>query len=229
MQLVMVHGSGQNELTYHYQTARFENADAVNLPGHPDGEPSDSIGGYVDWVRDYARAKGYPPFVLFGHSMGGAIALDYALRFPEDLAGLVLIGTGARLRVHPDYLNRCLDDAQWRAEAPAYYEAINKDLAPQLASRALQSGPMVEHNDLAACDRFDVMERVKEISLPSLVIVGADDIMTPVRYAEYLGREMQDAEVVVVPNSGHFVTLEQPDAVNEAIAGFLTRMGDNPD
>ena len=69
--------------------------------------------------------------------------------FPEDLAGLVLIGTGARLRVHPDYLNRCLDDAQWRSEAPGYYEAINRELAPQLAARALQSGPMVEHNDLA--------------------------------------------------------------------------------
>lgn len=159
MQLVMVHGSGQNELTYHYQSARFENTDAVILPGHPEGEPRDSIGGYVDWIRDYAQGKGYPPFVLCGHSMGGAIALDYALRFPESLAGLVLIGTGARLRVHPDYLNRCLDDAQWRAEVPAYYEAINRELAPQLASRALQSGPMVEHNDLSCCDKFDVMER----------------------------------------------------------------------
>ena len=224
MQLLMVHGSGQNELTYHYQTAQFANADAVNLPGHPDGQPRDSIAGYVDWLRDYALANGYPPFVLFGHSMGGAIALDYALRFPQDLAGLVLIGTGARLRVHPDYLNRCLDDAQWRAEAPAYYEAINRQLAPQLAARALQSGPMVERNDLLACDRFDVMERVREIAIPSLVIVGADDVMTPVRYAEYLGRELPDAEVVVVPGSGHFVTLEQPAAVNTAIARFLERL-----
>ena len=224
MRLLMVHGSGQNELTYHYQTARFANADAVNLPGHPDGDPCDSIGGYADWLREYARAKDYPPFVLFGHSMGGAIALDYALRYPGDLAGLVLIGTGARLRVHPDYLNRCLDERQWRAEAPAYYEAINPQLAPRLTARALQSGPMVEHNDLSACDRFDVMARVREIALPALVIVGADDIMTPVRYSEYLGRELPDAEVVVIPNSGHFVTLEQPEAVNTAVARFLERL-----
>ena len=225
MRLLMVHGSGQNELTYHYQTARFANADAVNLPGHPDGDPCDSIGGYADWLREYARAKGYPPFVLFGHSMGGAIALDYALRYPGDLAGLVLIGTGARLRVHPDYLNRCLAETQWRSEAPAYYEAINPQLAPRLTARALQSGPMVEHNDLSACDRFDVMARVREIALPALVIVGADDIMTPVRYSEYLGRELPDAEVVVIPNSGHFVTLEQPEAVNAAVARFLQRLG----
>ena len=225
MRLLMVHGSGQNELTYHYQTARFANADAVNLPGHPDGDPCDSIGGYADWLREYARAKGCPPFVLFGHSMGGAIALDYALRYPGDLAGLVLIGTGARLRVHPDYLNRCLDERQWRAEAPAYYEAINPQLAPRLAARALQSGPMVERNDLSACDQFDVMARVREIALPALVIVGADDIMTPVRYSEYLGRELPDAEVVVIPNSGHFVTLEQPEAVNAAVARFLQRLG----
>ena len=224
MRLLMVHGSGQNELTYHYQTARFANADAVNLPGHPDGDPCDSIGGYADWLREYARAKGYPPFVLFGHSMGGAIALDYALRYPGDLAGLVLIGTGARLRVHPDYLNRCLDERQWRAEAPAYYEAINSQLAPRLTARALQSGPMVEHNDLSACDQFDVMAQVQEVAIPTLVIVGADDIMTPVRYAEYLGRELPDAEVVVIPNSGHFVTLEQPEAVNAAVARFLERL-----
>ena len=224
MQLLMVHGSGQNELTYHYQTAHFPNADAVNLPGHPHGQPKDSIAGYADWLREYALAQNYPPFVLFGHSMGGAIALDYALRFPQDLAGLVLVGAGARLRVHPDYLNRCLDDAQWRAEAPAYYEAINPELAPRLVARALQSGPLVERNDLSCCDRFDAMQRVREIAIPSLVIVGADDVMTPVRYAEYLGRELQDAQVVVVPNSGHFVTLEQPVAVNAAIASFLNRL-----
>lgn len=229
MQLVMVHGSGQNELTFHYQTARFPHADAVNLPGHPDGTPRSSIGSYADWLRDYVRAQGYPPFILFGHSMGGAIALDYALRYPTDLAGLVLIGTGARLRVHPDYLSRCRDEARWRAEAPAYYEAINPALAPQLAARALQSGPMVEHNDLSACDKFDVMERVREITLPSLVIVGADDIMTPVRYAEYLGRELPQAELAVIPKSGHFVTLEQPAAVNAAIARFLERWGSNGD
>ena len=224
MQLLMVHGSGQNELTYHYQTARFPNADAVNLPGHPAGQPSASIAGYTDWLRDYARARGYPPFVLFGHSMGGAIALDYALRYPDDLAGLVLIGTGARLRVHPDYLNRCLDEAQWRAEAPAYYAAINPELAPQLTARALQSGPMVEHNDLSACDKFDVMARVRAIAIPALVIVGQDDVMTPVRYAEYLGRELPDAEVAIIPNAGHFVTLEQPAAVNAAITRYLSRL-----
>ena len=82
-----------------------------------------------------------------------------------------------------------------------------------------------EHNDLACCDKFDVMERVKEISIPSLVIVGADDMMTPVRYAEYLGRELQDAEVVVVPNSGHFVTLEQPEAVNGAVGAVSGATG----
>ena len=83
---------------------------------------------------------------------------------------------------------------------------------------------MVEHNDLSACDKFDVMARVEEIAIPALVIVGANDVMTPVRYAEYLGRELPDAEVVVVPDAGHFVTLEQPEAVNDAIARFLARL-----
>ena len=109
MQLVVVHGSGQNELTYHYQTAEFADADAVNLPGHPDGESKDSIGGYVDWLREYAQGKGYRLLCCLGTPWEGRLRGTMRCGFPMIWPGLMLIGTGTRLQVHPDYLNRCLD------------------------------------------------------------------------------------------------------------------------
>ena len=80
---------------------------------------------------------------------------------------------------------------------------------------------MVELNDLKACDRFDVMEQVDQIQLPTLAICGSDDIMTPVRYSDYLVEKIKGARRDVVEEGTHFVQLERPHAVNEQIELFL--------
>ena len=79
----------------------------------------------------------------------------------------------------------------------------------------------MELNDLLACDRFDVMGEVANIDIPTLVIVGAEDEMTPVRYAEYLADCIPGAQKAIILGAPHFVQLQQPQAVNAAIAGFL--------
>ena len=107
--------------------------------------------------------------VLCGHSMGGAITLLYALRYPQELKGIILLGTGARLRVHPDYLERCRqpgpNNSDWLAGHMGYFKGVALDMQPVLSQRAEEVGPEVELNDLLACDRFDVMDRVREIAL----------------------------------------------------------------
>ena len=87
--------------------------------------------------------------------------------------------------------------------------------------RAAEVGPLVELNDLKACDRFDVMEQVDQIQLPTLAICGSDDIMTPVRYSDYLVEKIKGARRDVVEEGTHFVQLERPHAVNEQIELFL--------
>ncbi|MCK4964895.1 MAG: alpha/beta hydrolase, partial [Dehalococcoidia bacterium] len=101
MKLIFIHGSGGCKEVWHYQTKHFPNADVINLPGHPEGEQRTSVDGYVEWLRGYVQDRGYSDVVLVGHSLGSAIAQLYALKYPEDLKGLILIGGGARLRVHP--------------------------------------------------------------------------------------------------------------------------------
>jgi pimeloyl-ACP methyl ester carboxylesterase len=90
--------------------------------------------------------------------MGGAIALAYALRYPDELRGLILIGTGARLRVHPQYLDRCRDPGDrnsiWMEGHRQNYNAVEEDIYQVLMRRATEVGPEVELNDLLACDRL---------------------------------------------------------------------------
>jgi pimeloyl-ACP methyl ester carboxylesterase len=65
------------------------------LPGHSTGKACHDIDSYLEWVRGFITARRYKDIVLCGHAMGGAITLLYALRYPEELKGIVLMGTGA--------------------------------------------------------------------------------------------------------------------------------------
>ncbi len=104
MQLIFIHGSGGSKESWFYQTRYFKGSIALDLPGHPSGKLCPTIEGYVEWLHKTVQEAGYRQVVLVGHSLGGGIALSYALKYPQDLAGIVTVGSGARLRVHPQNL-----------------------------------------------------------------------------------------------------------------------------
>ena len=225
MKLVFLHGAGCSSLSFYYQLRHFRNAKAIDLPGHPDGTPCDSVDGYLEWVRGFIRARRYKNVVLCGHSMGGAIAMSYALKYPEELRGLILLGTGARLRVHPSYLDRCRqpgeNNAPWLEGHLEHYESVQPEVYPVLRQRAAEVGPQVELNDLEACDKFDIMNCVGNIKLPTRIICGSDDVMTPVKYSDYLTSSIEGASQAIIPGGSHFVHMEKYQKVNEEIEGFL--------
>ena len=106
-----------SSLSFYFQMRHFRNSKGIDLPGHPAGKPCTTIEGYVEWVRGFIAARRYKDVVLCGHSMGGGITQLYALTYPEELQGIILIGTGARLRVHPKYLQEAeeaqTDSTRW--------------------------------------------------------------------------------------------------------------------
>jgi pimeloyl-ACP methyl ester carboxylesterase len=217
-------------LSFYYQLRHFRNSKAIDLPGHPFGKPCTSIDGYVEWVRGFNTARRYKDIILCGHSMGGAIALRYALLYPEELKGLILMGTGAKLRVHPEYLELCRESSsngsysKWMEHQKAYYQGVESDIYQVLVRRAEEIGPQVELNDLLSCDRFDVMEDVRNIQLPTAIISGSDDEMTPVKYSDYLAQHIQGAQQDVIPGARHFVQLQKYHQVNSKIEEFLASM-----
>ena len=226
MKLIFLHGAGCSSLSFYYQLRHFRSAKAIDLPGHPDGKPCESIDGYLEWVRGFIKARRYKNVILCGHSMGGAIAMRYAHRYPEELRGLVLLGTGARLRVHPYYLQRCQEPGEenmpWLEQHLEYYHGVQEEVYPVIRQRAAEVGPEVELNDLMACNSFDMMESVGDIKLPTRVICGSDDVMTPVKYSQYLASSIEGATETIIPGGTHFVHMEKFQAVNTEIEDFVS-------
>jgi pimeloyl-ACP methyl ester carboxylesterase len=156
--------------------------------------------------------------------MGGAIALCIALARPDLLSGLVLVGTGARLRVSPEILEGLRTSpaetqglvarAQFTERAdPAMILRTIKDLAGTPAERTLA--------DFRACDAYDVRDRIGSIDLPALVLVGSEDRMTPVKSAAFLAERMPRATLTVIDGVGHAIMIEESDRVSNEIAAFL--------
>jgi len=230
--LILIHGAGESRLVWPGALRRLPGAVvyALDLPGHgrSRGRGRSSIAEYAAVVVNWMAAIGLPRAVWVGHSMGGAIAQWAALHHPERVTGLVLVATGARLRVSPQILEglradfpRTVDlivEWSWGISPPAH-------LVEKSRRMLSAADPEVVEGDYRACDAFDVMGRLGEIRAPTLVIGGTADRMTPIKYAEYLAAHIPGAQLVRIEGAGHMVMLEQPEAVAEAVRAFLHRLG----
>jgi len=226
MTIIFVHGSGGCADMWRYQTAHFPDSHAVNLPGHPHGQIPKSVEECVDWLAKYIKGTGCKDVVMAGHSLGGAIALMYALRYPRELEGIIIVGSGARLRVHPRFLTPCEeaiegDGQNWSQLVEDMYRSTSAGYKREITEKQKAIGPAAMLNDFLCCDKFDIMNRVHEIRLPALIICGESDVMTPVKYASYLGAKIANSKLVIVPQAGHLVFAEKPEVVNKAIEDFV--------
>ena len=229
--IVFIHGSGDSARIWRLQLEYFgtDRAFAIDLPGH--GQRADSLPEEVS-VMDYARSAheiianelhlDHP--VIAGHSLGGAIALMMGLEYGSESGGLILIGTGARLRVHPDLLKGAKEtpqQANLQLKQLAIAAATNPSLLASPADEQTTTGPNMLYRDLSACNIFDVMPRLSEIHLPTLIICGAEDRLTPVKYSEYLHSHITGSTLRIIPQAGHYVFREQPETVNRAIEEWI--------
>jgi pimeloyl-ACP methyl ester carboxylesterase len=229
--LVLIHGAGGNHLSWPPGLRRLpgRRVYALDLPGHgkSSGNGLGSISEYAEVLREWLDQVGLPSVVMAGHSMGGAIALWSALEFPKRVAALILIGSGARMRVHPDLLAQSGDPATFLSAVSQVTDWSYSRQAPQtlvrLARRRLaEISPQVLHGDFLACDSFDVMNRLEQVSQPTLEMCGEEDRMTPLKYARLLANGLPAARLVVVSGAGHMVMLEKPVEVEAAVTGFLS-------
>jgi pimeloyl-ACP methyl ester carboxylesterase len=198
----------------------------LDLPGHgrSEGSGCDRIERYAEAVVALMDCVGIEKGVIAGHSMGGAIAQTMALAHADRVAGLVLVATGARLRVFPAILDGIRSD--FRATAALITRFVwSTEASPRLAELGkqtlLRTGPDVLLADFYACDRFDIMKRLDQIRVPTLVVAGSADQLTPVKYARFLAEHIPDARLKTVENAGHMVMLERPEVVELAIQQFV--------
>ena len=228
--LLLVHGAGGTRLHWPAGVRRLpgRRVISVDLPGHGGSAPpvERSIGGMALRLVGMLDALGMPRAVVGGHSMGGAVALTLALDAPGRVAGLLLVGTGARLRVTPGILAASADPGRAREVADALAAVSFGAAAPAvlregLVRGALAQAPGVIRADFTACDAFDALARLGSIRAPARVVVGAEDRLTPPRYAAFLREALPGEGMDLVPGAGHMVAWEAPGVVAAAAETLL--------
>jgi pimeloyl-ACP methyl ester carboxylesterase len=215
--LIFVHGSGHTHESFAAQTTAFPSSDAVSLPGHPEGTALTSVGDCAVWLAKYLHWKGDGRAIVAGNSLGGAIAIEWALRYPADVAGLVLLGAGARLRVSAEIF--ALIDDGWPACIDTLVDLSLAPSAPEslrdrVAGWHREVGQATTRQDFADCNAFDVMERIGTVAAPTLIVVGSEDRLTPVKYSQFLHAKIGGSKLAIVEGAGHLAHLELPGAVN---------------
>ena len=227
--VLFIHGAGGGQFSWSFQKGFFErefNPIIIELPGHGEsgGQGEEEIKRYAEHVFLFLKTLGLGRLFLVGHSMGGAIVQTLALTHPEGMKGMVLVGTGARLKVFPAVLEGIKDHFEETVRRIVQY-AYSRKAPPELIERGIEHlmtcRPQVLYGDFLACDRFDLMTEVEKINLPTLIICGSDDEMTPVKYSEYLHHHIGHSILEILPDAGHMVMMESPDVFNQKVSEFL--------
>jgi pimeloyl-ACP methyl ester carboxylesterase len=230
--VLFIHGAGGGGFTWGYQKGFFEkqfNPIIIELPGHgkSEGEGEQEIERYAGHVHAFLKAMALLKVSLVGHSMGGAIVQTLALTHPEVIHKIVLVGTGARLRVFTAILNGIKDhfeESVRKITQFAFSRKASLDLIEKGISQLMRCRPEILYGDFLACDRFDLMKEVEKIDLPTLILCGEEDEMTPIRYSKYsefLHRQIKHSKMEILPDAGHMVMMESPQTFNEKIKAFI--------
>ena len=227
--LVFIHGAGGNWTGWHLQRDFFSrdfNCFIMELPGHgaAQSQGAQEVKSYALWIRGALdELEVDNPFVI-GQSMGGAVTMDLALRFPTFPKGLVLVSTGARLRVLPRILDEIKADFTQAVESICEL-SFAKDVPEEMLEVAIaemqKNLPEVLYGDFSACERFDIMGEVGGIKNPTLIICGDQDALTPVKYSRYLAERIAGSHLEVIEGAGHMVMLERPEQFNKTVEVFL--------
>ncbi len=229
--LLFLHGAGGRGLVWQQQLLAFPRAAGPDLPGRAGSRPAGAgarwgVNRYLAAVRALVGPSPAPRIVA-GHSLGGAIALLWALAAPAEIRALILIGTGAGLRLPPELLEEIRRDVErGLAQLVAQWFAPQTDSRLKEKSLALlrEMAPEVLLAELEAVGAFDVTADLNRLTLPALVLCGADDRITPVASSRDLHERIRGSDLVIVEGAGHMVMLEQPRATNTAIRAFLERL-----
>lgn len=229
--LVLIHNLGGSSLDWPAEIRRLAGGDvfALDLPGHgkSEGAGLQSISAYAESVAAFLNTLALKGALVVGHGMGGAIALELAVRHRPLLAGLCVLNSGASLPIPADIL----ENAAHASSRPiAVRELVARMTGPQteavllqsLTERLLEIRPSLLHADLLACDSFDIHRQIKRIRLPVLVIGGTHDRFAPPAYSQALARSLPKAALQMIDGAGHLAPWEQPRRIATVLAVFAS-------
>jgi len=235
--VVLIHGAGVDHTTWALHSRYFAHHGhsvlVPDLPGHgrSQGPALRTVAEMADWIAALLDAARATKAHLIGHSMGSLVALEGAARHPERVSALGLIGTSAAMAVGPDLLKAAEANEQAAIDMVSIWglgfgAELGGSLAPGLwmhggAQRVLQAcAPGVLHSDLAACNSYaDALAAAAKVTVPTTLVLGERDMMTPAKAGKALAAAIPDARTVVLRGAGHMLMAERPDELLAALTG----------
>lgn len=219
--VVLLHGASGCAATWLPVLPAWSWADtwALDLPGRAHGQPLDSVPALAAWLRRVIDAAGWQQPLIVGHSLGGGVALQLALDAPRGLGGIVLVASAARLRVAPPILDAvaALQPGEPLAMDFAFGPGTDPAVVRDYAERTRDVPPAAALADWRACDRFDVRERLDQVPVPTLVVFGSEDLLTPPRYQRPLAAAVALGSYTEVSGAGHMLPWEAPADLSHAV------------
>ena len=164
--------------------------------------------------------------ILVGHAMGGMTALIFALNHPDKVSKLVLVGTTAKQSLS-------MRLSLWIMMHIFSYESFiqiginhnfsqpTEQIRKEAFNRAIKTPKHVAYECLKESKNYDIRDRVSEIKIPTLIIVGENDKSTPIEMSQYLNGEIEGSKLKIIPQSKHIVMIDKPKELNEIIEEFI--------
>ena len=238
--VLLLHGLGADGTSWALQMPALQEAgfrplapDAPGFGGSPYDGRGWNIRGVAAQLADLLEELGTGPAHIVGLSMGGVIAQQFALDFPQLTKKLVLVSTFSVLRPEDFkgwayFFRRAAAILTLGLEAQA--RVVARHVFPNPQDQALRemylaivarADPRAYRRAMLSLSLFDSRKRLGEIKAPTLVITGAEDTtVTPARQ-KVLVEGIPAARPVVIPKAGHAVSVDQPERFNQALLDYL--------
>lgn len=239
--VIFLHGAGFDHSMWVLYSRWFSHHGysvlAPDLPGHghSKGQPILTISGMADWVIRLIEAAGATDARLVGHSMGALVALDAAARYPDNIKGLGLIGVGAAMPVSADLLAAANANEHAAIDMVSIWgfgfaAGLGGSQAPGLwmmggGQRVLEQTPQgVLFSDLSACNDYKAaLDAAAQIKVPTSLILGERDMMTPMKSGRQLAASIAHSKEIILSGAGHMLTAERPDEVLLALSTYIPK------
>ena len=226
--IVFIHGSGGDGFVWEHQLNGLSDFITViipDLPGHgkSEGLCFGSAKDYAGWLNAFAERLNLSSFYLAGHSLGGAVAQEFATIYPKKTEGLILVGTGLFFDISKEYLELLQTDFKAAINIScenAYAGKVSEELYKKGYEMLLENGKNTLYKDMLTCESFDGSELFLSNN-PCLILCGQEDRITNPALSRELSKKINKSTLHVVPKAGHMVMIEAADETNRAIESFV--------
>ena len=226
--IIFIHGSGGDSFVWENQLkglSDFIMAIFPDLPGHgrSEGLCFGSAKNYAGWINAFAEHLKLSSFYLAGHSLGGAVAQEFASTYPEKTEGLILMGTGLCFDISKEYLELLQTDFESAVNLScerAFAEKVSEELYKKGYKMLLKNGKNTLYKDVLACESFNGSKNYLSEN-PCLIICGQEDKITKPELSRQLSKKIDKSTLHIVPEAGHMVMIEASEITNRAIENFV--------